>query len=94
MGAGACVYQCDIWPQPLDKRPQMCDHNNMKTDKDRFLAAFQLLDEHNVMAFNYWESLIFDEEGEWNEDQLTEVNLFSMQMDACCAAGCVLAEVQ
>ena len=72
----------------------MCHTNNMKNNQTRFLAAFQLLDEHNVMAFNYWETVLFTEEGEWIEDQLTEVNLFSMQMDACCAAGCVLAEVQ
>jgi hypothetical protein len=66
----------------------------MEKTQARFLAAFQLLDEHNTMAFNYWETVLFTEEGDWIEDQLTEVNLFSMQMDACCAAGCVLAEVQ
>ena len=72
----------------------MCHTNNMNKTKTRFLAAFQLLDEHNVNAYNYWTTILFDEEGEWIEDQLTEVNLFSMQMDCCCAAGCVLAEVQ
>lgn len=66
----------------------------MNKTKQRFLNAFQLLDEHNVMAYNYWTTVIFDEEGEWIEEQLTDTNLFSMQMDAACAAGCVLAEVQ
>ena len=88
------MNQCDNWPKPLDKRPKVCNTNNMKTNKDRFLAAFQLLDEHNTMAFNYWETVLFTEEGEWIDSELTEVNLFSMKMDACCAAGCVLAEVQ
>jgi hypothetical protein len=60
---------------------------------DNFLAAFQLLDEHNTMAFNYWETILFDEDGEWIEKEMTEANLFSMRMDACCAAGVVLCEV-
>jgi hypothetical protein len=34
-------------------------------DNFRFLAAFQLLDEHNTMAFRYWETILFDEDGEW-----------------------------
>lgn len=61
--------------------------------KDNFLAAFQLLDEWNTMAFNYWQCILFDEEGEWIESELTENNLFSMRMDACCAAGKLLCEV-
>jgi len=65
----------------------------MKPSKQSFLAAFQLLDEHNVMAFNYWETVLFDEEGEWIESEVTERNLFSMRMDVCCAAGKLLCEV-
>lgn len=65
----------------------------MEKTKQSFLAAFQLLDEHNAMAFNYWETILFNEEGEWIEAELTEQNLFSMRMDACCAAGKVLCEV-
>lgn len=65
----------------------------MEKTKQAFLAAFQLLDEHNVMAFNYWESQLFTEEGDWIEAELTERNLFSMRMDACCAAGVLLCEV-
>lgn len=65
----------------------------MEKTKQSFLAAFQLLDEHNVMAFNYWETILFTEEGEWIDAELTESNLFSMRMDACCAAGKVLCEV-
>lgn len=61
--------------------------------KQNFLAAFQLLDEHNVTAFKYWENVIFDEDGEWIESELTEGNLFSMRMDACAAAGKLLCEV-
>ena len=65
----------------------------MNKTKQSFLAAFQLLDEHNVMAFNYWQSFLFDEEGEWIEAELTERNLFSMRMDAAVAAGKLLCEV-
>jgi hypothetical protein len=67
-------------------------YKNMQS-ADNFLAAFQLLDEHNTMAFNYWETILFDEDGEWIEKEMTEANLFSMRMDACCAAGVVLCEV-
>ena len=75
----ACAYNKDI--------------KQTKTMKDNFLAAFRLLDEHSAMAFNYWETVLFDEDGEWIESEVTESNLFSMRMDACCAAGKVLCEV-
>jgi hypothetical protein len=65
----------------------------MEKTKTSFLAAFRLLDEHNAMAFDYWQNELFTEEGEWIESELTEGNLFSMRMDACCAAGVVLCEV-
>ena len=60
---------------------------------NNFLAAFRLLDDHNAMAFDYWETILFTEDGEWIESEMTESNLFSMRMDACCAAGVVLCEV-
>ena len=67
-------------------------HKTMQS-ADNFLAAFRLLDEHNAMAFDYWETTLFTEDGEWIESEMTESNLFSMRMDACCAAGVVLCEV-
>jgi hypothetical protein len=67
-------------------------HKNMQL-ANNFLAAFRLLDEHNAMAFDYWETVLFTEDGEWIESEMTESNLFSMRMDACCAAGVVLCEV-
>jgi hypothetical protein len=80
-------------PETAGRVPIIRGHKQTKTMKDNFLAAFRLLDEHNVMAFNYWETVLFDEEGEWIESEVTESNLFSMRMDACCAAGKVLCEV-
>jgi hypothetical protein len=71
----------------------VCQYKSMEKTKQSFLAAFRLLDEHNTMAFDYWETVLFTEEGEWIESELTECNLFSMRMDACCAAGKVLCEV-
>ncbi len=67
-------------------------YKNMQS-ANNFLAAFRLLDEHNAMAFDYWETILFTEDGEWIEREMTEANLFSMRMDACCAAGVVLCEV-
>jgi len=67
-------------------------YTNMQS-ANNFLAAFRLLDEHNTMAFGYWETVLFDEDGEWIEKEMTESNLFSMRMDACCAAGKLLCEV-
>ena len=60
---------------------------------DNFLAALQLLDEHNTNAFRYWETILFDEDGEWIEKEMTEANLFSMRMDLACAMGVILGEV-
>ena len=60
---------------------------------DNFLAAFRLLDEHNAMAFDYWETILLTEDGEWIESEMTESNLFSMRMDAILASGKMLCEV-
>ena len=69
-------------------------HKTMNyADNFLFLAAFRLLDEHNTNAFRYWGTILFDEDGEWIEKEMTEANLFSIRMDACCAAGVVLSEV-
>lgn len=67
-------------------------YKNMQS-ANNFLAAFRLLDEHNAMAFDYWQTILFTEDGEWIEKEMTESNLFSMRMDAILASGKMLCEV-
>ena len=59
--------------------------------KDTFLELFRLADEHNAMLFDYWQWQMFDEDGEWKIQELTEANLHEMRCDVLIAAGQPLA---